>query len=59
MNSLTTLVIGYRQKSTGETILNVINYADVPDNVQIQIKGRFASVQLESPEQVCCVSSIF
>ena len=55
-NSLTTLVTGYRQESSGETILNVINYADVPDNVQIQIKGRFASVQLESPEQVCCVS---
>src|SRR6266851_5096853 len=54
-NSLTTLVTGYRQESTGETILNVINYADVPDNVQVQIKGRFASVQLESPEEGCCL----
>jgi protein-tyrosine-phosphatase len=54
-NSLTTLVTGYRQESTGETILNVINYADVPDNVQVQIKGRFASVQLESPELGCCL----
>jgi hypothetical protein len=53
-NSLTTLVIGYRQESTGETILNVINYADVPDNVQIQIEGRFSSAQLESPEEGCC-----
>ena len=55
-NSLTTLVTGYRQDSTGETILNVINYADVPDNVQVQIKGRFASVQLETPEAGCCVT---
>jgi len=54
-NSLTTLVTGYRQESTGETILNVINYADVPDNVQVQIKGRFASVQLQSPEEGCCL----
>jgi hypothetical protein len=49
-NSLTTLVTGYRQRSTGETILSVINFADVPDNVQVQIKGRFVSVQLETPE---------
>jgi len=55
-NSLTTLVTGYRQESTGETILSVINYADVPDNVQVQIKGRFASVRLETPEAACCVS---
>jgi hypothetical protein len=53
-NSLTTLVTGYRQESTCETILNVINYADVPDSVQVQIKGHFASVQLESPEEGCC-----
>lgn len=55
-NSLTTLVTGYRQESTGGTILEVINYADVPDNIQIQIKGRFVSVQLESPEEGCCIS---
>jgi hypothetical protein len=55
-NSLTTLVTGYRQESTGETILNVINYADLPDNVQVQIKGRFASAKLETPEAGCCVT---
>jgi len=54
-NSLTTLVTGYQRQSTGETILNVINYADVPDNVQVQIKGRFTSVELESPEEGCCL----
>jgi len=53
-NSLTTLVTGYRQEPGGETVLNVINYADVPENVQVQIKGRFASIQLESPEEGCC-----
>src|SRR5579862_23019 len=55
-NSLTTLVTGYRRQATGETVLNVINYADVPDNVQIQIQGRFASVQLETPEGGCCAA---
>jgi len=49
------LVTGYQRQSTGETILNVINYADVPDNVQVQIKGRFTSVELESPEEGCCL----
>jgi len=53
-NSLTTLVTGYRRDSAGETTLNVINYADVPDNVQVQIRGRFTSVQLESPDVGCC-----
>ena len=55
-NSLTSFVTGYRQESTGETILSVFNYADVPDNVQVQIKGRFASVQLETPEAGCCIT---
>ena len=55
-NSLTALVTGYRQESASETILDVINYADVPDNVQVQIKGRLASVQLETPEAGCCVT---
>src|SRR5262245_56827252 len=35
-NSMTTLVTGYRPEPGGETILNVINYADVPENVQVQ-----------------------
>lgn len=53
-NSLTTLVTAYRQDATGETTLYVINYADVPDNVQVQIQGRFTSVQFESPDEGCC-----
>lgn len=53
-NSLTTLVTGYRQEARLETVLNVINYADVPENVQVQIKGQFTTVQLESPEEGCC-----
>jgi hypothetical protein len=54
-NSLTTLVTAYRKEPTGETILNVVNYADVPDNVQVQVRGRFAAVELESPEEGCCL----
>jgi hypothetical protein len=53
-NSLTALVTGYRMEQRGETVLNVISYADVPENVQVQIKGQFASIQLESPEESCC-----
>jgi hypothetical protein len=53
-NSLTTLVTGYRQELRGETVLNVINYAGVPETVQVQVKGQFASSELESPEEGCC-----
>jgi hypothetical protein len=50
-NSLTTLVTGYREEPGGDITLYLVNYADQPDNVQVQVKGRFAGVQLESPEE--------
>ena len=58
-NSLTTLVTGYREQSRPEVTLYLVNYADQPDNVQVQVKGRFTHVRLESPEEPCCVSLPF
>jgi hypothetical protein len=58
-NSLTTLVTGYREQSRPDVTLYLVNYADQPDNVQVQVKGRFARVRLESPEEPCCVSLPF
>jgi len=58
-NSLTTLVTGYHEQSRPDVTLYLVNYADQPDNVQVQVKGRFTRVRLESPEEPCCVSLPF
>jgi hypothetical protein len=58
-NSLTTLVTGYRERSRPDVTLYLVNYAGQPDNVQVQVKGRFTRVRLESPEEPCCVSLPF
>jgi len=53
-NSLTTLVVPYRDPRTDQIVLELINYEQEPLQVQVQVKGRFASVRYESPEQGCC-----
>jgi len=53
-NSLTTLVVPYRDPRTDQIVLELINYEQEPLEVQVQIKGTFASVRYESPEQGCC-----
>ena len=58
-NSLTTLVTGYRMEDIRETTLYLVNYADQPDNVQVQVKGHFIRVRWESPEVPCCASLSF
>ena len=58
-NSLTTLVTGYREQSGPDVTLYLVNYAGQPDNMQVQVMGRFTRVRLESAEQPCCVSLPF
>lgn len=58
-NSLTTLVTGYRDDDLRDTTLYLVNYADQPDNVQVQVKGHFIRVRWESPEVPCCASLPF
>jgi hypothetical protein len=58
-NSLTTLVTGYHKEGLRETTLYLVNYADQPDNVQVQVKGHFIRVRWESPEMPCCASLPF
>jgi hypothetical protein len=55
-NSLTTLVTAYRVPARREITLYLVNYADQPDNVQVQVQGRFRQVRFESPDEPCCVS---
>jgi hypothetical protein len=53
-NSLTTLVIPYRDPRSDQIVLELINYEAEPLQVQVQVKGSFASIRYESPEQACC-----
>lgn len=55
-NSLTTLITAYREPDRQEITLYLVNYAEQPDNVQVQVKGRFRRVRFESPAEPCCVS---
>lgn len=53
-NSLTTLVAAYPGEGSGETVVELVNYAEESVQVQVQVKGNFESVRFESPEHVCC-----
>jgi hypothetical protein len=55
-NSLTTLVIPYRDSHTGQTILELVNYQEEALQVQVQVKGFFATIHYETPESGCCES---
>jgi len=58
-NSLTALAIPYREQGQSGTLLYLVNYSERPDNIQVQVKGHFTGVRLESPEENCCVSLRF
>jgi hypothetical protein len=53
-NALTVIAVPYRAK--GEIIVDLVNYAQEPIPVQVQVKGSFSSVRYESPERACCAS---
>jgi hypothetical protein len=53
-NSLTTLVASYPGPAAGETVLELVNYAEETVQAQVQVKGNFDSVRFESPEHGCC-----
>lgn len=55
-NGLTTIAVPYRDPSGTVKVLEFINYAEEPVRVQVQVKGSFASVRYETPEQGCCKS---
>ena len=57
-NSLTTLAVSYRQPGSSEKIIEVVNYAQEPLRVQVQVKGSFSSVRYETPEHGCCESLV-
>jgi len=55
-NALTTVAVPYREPHAGVTMLELVNYAEEPLRVQVQIKGSFHSIRYETPERGCCES---
>lgn len=53
-NSLTTVVVPYRDAKSGKTTLELINYAEEPLEVQLQMKGMYPKVLYSTPELGCC-----
>ena len=55
-NALTTIAVPYRVSDGPEKIVELVNYAEDPLQVQVQIKGFFSSIRYETPERDCCES---
>jgi hypothetical protein len=55
-NALTTVAVPYRAGANGETVVELVNYAQEPLQVQVRIKGDFPSAKYETPEHGCCES---
>jgi len=53
-NSLTMLVVPYRDLRTGQVVLEFVNYEEETQEVQVQVKGSFASIRYGTPERSCC-----
>jgi hypothetical protein len=53
-NSLTTLVVEYPGGKKGGTMVELVNYSEEPTQVQVQVRGIFASARYENPQQGCC-----
>jgi hypothetical protein len=53
-NALTVIAIPYSVPGSREKIVELINYAQEPVPVQVQVKGSFSSILYNTPDQPCC-----
>lgn len=49
-NAVTTLAFAYHDPQTGGMVLDLVNYAQEPLQVQVRVKGSFPSIRYETPE---------
>jgi hypothetical protein len=49
-NAVTTLAFAYRAPQAGGMVLDLVNYAQEPLQVQVRVKGSFPSIRYETPE---------
>src|SRR5438477_854321 len=55
-NALTTVAVLYRPAGARGRIVELLNYAQEPLQVQVQVKGSYRSIRFETPEHGCCDS---
>ena len=53
-NALTTIAVSYRKPVSEEMVIELVNYAQDPLPVQVQVKGVFHSARYETPGDGCC-----
>jgi len=53
-NALTTIAVPYRDDRTGDIVLEMVNFAEEPMRVQVQLKGSYSSIGYETPDHGCC-----
>ena len=53
-NALTTIAVPYRKPDSEEMVIELVNYAQDPLPVQVQVKGVFHSARYETPGDGCC-----
>jgi hypothetical protein len=55
-NALTVVAVPYGVPGSREKLVELINYAQEPIPVQVQVKGSYSSVLYETPDLACCES---
>ncbi|HXP17881.1 MAG TPA: hypothetical protein VN868_12330 [Terriglobales bacterium] len=53
-NSLTTVAVSSRAPGGSGKVVELVNYAQEPLEVQVRVKGSFTSIRYETPEGGCC-----
>lgn len=53
-NALTTIAIPYRNARTGEIVIELLNFAEEPMRIQVQLHGAYSSIRYETPDRGCC-----
>lgn len=53
-NALTAIAVPYRNPGSDEMVIELVNYAQDPLPVQVQVKGSFVPVRYETPATGCC-----
>ncbi len=55
-NALTVIAVPYSVRGGRDKVVELINYAQDPIPVQVQVKGSFSSILYETPDRACCES---
>jgi hypothetical protein len=53
-NALTTIAVPYRDDRNGDVVLELVNFAEEPIRIQVQLKGSYSSIRYETPNHGCC-----